>query len=100
MFKTYFIISLAYITLCSFAQENSFETFLSDSAMMHASVSLCVADAESGEVIMEYNSGKSLIPASVMKLITSAAALEMLGPQYTFKTIFGYSGSLNKRSGR
>jgi len=68
--------------------------------MMHASVSLCVADAENGEVVIEYNSLKSLIPASVMKLVTSAAALELLGPDYTFKTIIGYTGSLNKRNGR
>jgi D-alanyl-D-alanine carboxypeptidase/D-alanyl-D-alanine-endopeptidase (penicillin-binding protein 4) len=100
MLRTFFIISLACLTLCSFSQYRSFETFLSDSAMMHASASLCVADAENGEVMMEYNSGISLIPASVLKLITSAAALELLGPRYTFKTIIGYTGSLNKRSGR
>ena len=92
--RTFFIISFACLTLFSFSQKRSFETFLSDSAMMHASVSLCVADAENGEIIIEYNSGKSLIPASVMKLITSAAALELLGPRYTFKTVIGYTGSL------
>ncbi|MDO9340583.1 MAG: D-alanyl-D-alanine carboxypeptidase/D-alanyl-D-alanine-endopeptidase [Bacteroidales bacterium] len=100
MMRTFFIISLACLTLCSFSQERSIETFLSDSAMIHASFSLCLADANNGEVVMEYNSGKSLIPASIMKLITSAAAIELLGPQYTFKTIIGYTGSLNKRSGR
>ena len=35
-----------------------------------------------------------------MKLITSAAAIELLGPEYTFKTIIGYTGSLNKRTGK
>ncbi|MCX6327442.1 MAG: D-alanyl-D-alanine carboxypeptidase/D-alanyl-D-alanine-endopeptidase [Bacteroidia bacterium] len=100
MARTFLIISFTCLTICSFSQERSFETFLSDTAMIHASVSLCVADAENGEVVMEHNSGKSLIPASVMKLITSAAALELLGPQYTFKTIIGYTGSLNKHSGR
>jgi len=100
MLRTFFIISLTSLTLCLFSQERSFETFLSDSAMMHASVSLCVAEADNGEVVIEYNSGKSLVPASIMKLITSAAAIELLGPQYTFKTIIGYTGSFNKRSGR
>jgi len=35
-----------------------------------------------------------------MKLITSAVALELLGPQYTFKTTIGYTGVLNKRTGK
>ena len=100
MLRTLFITSLSLLTLTVFPQEKSFEVFLADSAMMHASVSLCVADADKGTIIMEYNSGRSLIPASVMKLLTSAAAIELLGPQYTFKTIIGYSGTLNKRTGK
>jgi serine-type D-Ala-D-Ala carboxypeptidase/endopeptidase (penicillin-binding protein 4) len=97
---TFFIISFACLTIYSFSQEKSSETFPDDSSLMHASVSLCVADAETGDIKMEYNSGNSLIPASVMKVITSAAALELLGPGYTFKTKIGYTGSLNKRSGK
>ncbi|MCX6256000.1 MAG: D-alanyl-D-alanine carboxypeptidase/D-alanyl-D-alanine-endopeptidase [Bacteroidia bacterium] len=100
MLRTFFIILLACLTLSSFSQERSIETILSDSILMHASVSLCVANAENGGIVMEYNSGKSLVPASVMKLITSATALELLGPQYTFKTKIGYIGSLHKRSGK
>ena len=44
--------------------------------------------------VLEYNSDKSLTPASIMKLITSAAALELLGPEYTFRTIIGYTGKI------
>jgi len=98
--RTFFIISLASLALCSFSQQKSIESFISDSVMLHASVSFCVADANNGEVVTEYNSGKSLIPASVLKLITSAAALELLGSQYIFKTTIGYTGSFNKRSGK
>jgi serine-type D-Ala-D-Ala carboxypeptidase/endopeptidase (penicillin-binding protein 4) len=98
--RTFLIILLACLSHCSFSQERSIEKLLSDSSMMHASVSFCLADAENEQVVMEYNSGKSLIPASVMKLISSAAALELLGPQYTFKTSVAYTGSLNKRSGK
>jgi serine-type D-Ala-D-Ala carboxypeptidase/endopeptidase (penicillin-binding protein 4) len=97
---TLFIISLFCLSVCSFSQEKSSETFHADSSLMHASVSLCVADAEKGDILIDYNSGISLMPASVMKLITSAAALELLGPGYTFKTRIGYTGSLNKRSGK
>jgi D-alanyl-D-alanine carboxypeptidase/D-alanyl-D-alanine-endopeptidase (penicillin-binding protein 4) len=68
--------------------------------MLHASASIYIADADNGAAIIDYNSEKSLIPASLMKLISSAAALELLGPEYTFKTIIGYTGSLNRRSGK
>jgi D-alanyl-D-alanine carboxypeptidase/D-alanyl-D-alanine-endopeptidase (penicillin-binding protein 4) len=95
----FFFFSITCLTVCSYSQEKSSETFLADSSLTHASVSLCVADAKTGEIILDYNSGISLTPASVMKIITSAAALEILGPGYTFKTTVSYNGSLNKRSG-
>ena len=95
-----FTVLLTFLTISAFSQEKSSETFLGDSSLAHASVSLCVADAVSGELIIDYNSGVSLAPASVMKLITSAAALELLGPEYTFKTRIGYTGKINKRFGR
>jgi serine-type D-Ala-D-Ala carboxypeptidase/endopeptidase (penicillin-binding protein 4) len=68
--------------------------------MVHASVSICFIRASDGESVFEYNADKSLIPASVLKLVTSSAALELLGPEYRFKTAIGYSGSLNKRTGK
>jgi serine-type D-Ala-D-Ala carboxypeptidase/endopeptidase (penicillin-binding protein 4) len=100
MMRYLLFISSLFISLCSFSQKGSIEKFLSDSSLVHASVSICVEDADSGTVILEYNSGRSLIPASIQKLITSGIALELLGPGYTFKTSIGYSGTLNKRTGK
>jgi D-alanyl-D-alanine carboxypeptidase/D-alanyl-D-alanine-endopeptidase (penicillin-binding protein 4) len=98
--RTFFIISLALISISAFSQNLSSESVYSDSSLTNASVSLCVADAETGELTIDYNSGISLIPASVQKVITSSAALELLGPDYTFRTSVGFTGSLNKRSGK
>jgi D-alanyl-D-alanine carboxypeptidase/D-alanyl-D-alanine-endopeptidase (penicillin-binding protein 4) len=100
MRKQLFTFFLAFLSVGSFSQEKSSETFYADSSLLHASVSLCVAEAETGKIIIDYNSGISLAPASVMKVITSAAALELLSPGYTFKTTIGYTGTLNKRTGR
>ncbi len=82
-----------------FTQEKAFKAFLADSAMKHASVSFQVINADSGINLFEFNPGKNLIPASVMKLVTTAASIELLGPDHTFKTTIGYNGNLNNRTG-
>jgi D-alanyl-D-alanine carboxypeptidase/D-alanyl-D-alanine-endopeptidase (penicillin-binding protein 4) len=82
----------------SFCQEVQIEKFLSDSSMIHSSVSLCIIDADSGSIIAQYNSVKSLTQASILKLVTTAASIELLGKDYTFKTKLGYTGNLKKGS--
>jgi D-alanyl-D-alanine carboxypeptidase/D-alanyl-D-alanine-endopeptidase (penicillin-binding protein 4) len=83
----------------SFAQLAKLEKMLSDSLFKNASIAFYVADANDGSVVYSYNPKISLVPASNMKLISSAAALELLGPDYIFKTIIGYTGILNMRNG-
>ena len=80
-------------------QDKTFETFVSDSSMKHASVTFCILDTHSGSTLFEYDSYRNLIPASVMKLVTTSAAIELLGPDHVFRTEVGYSGELNERTG-
>src|SRR5258707_2102394 len=47
---------------------------------------LLIADAASGEVLYELNADKYFVPASNMKLFTTALALAKLGPDYRFHT--------------
>ena len=86
MIKKSFIVYLTFLTLIAARTERKLAVLPSDSSMMHASVSFCIIDSDSGKTVFEYNPEKSLIPASVMKLITTSAAIELLGPDYTFKT--------------
>lgn len=60
--------------------------------------SYCIKDAESGELLGEYNSGKYLIPASTMKVFTTYAALKILGSGYRFQTRLGTDGSFSSDS--
>ena len=53
-----------------------------------------MADAETGEVMAESSSQLSLVPASTLKLLTTAAALELLGADYRFETRFAYRGAI------
>ena len=47
---------------------------------------LLVLDAATGEILYEKNADKYFVPASNMKLLTTALALDTLGPDYRFRT--------------
>jgi len=94
-----FIITFLINTLIAGGQGNALQILLNDSSMIHASVSIKILNAENGSTVFEYNPETCLMPASVLKLITSAAALELLGPEFCFRTILGYTGHLNSKTG-
>lgn len=50
------------------------------------SVGIYISDLSDGNVIADINADIALTPASVMKSITSATALSILGPEFTFDT--------------
>jgi serine-type D-Ala-D-Ala carboxypeptidase/endopeptidase (penicillin-binding protein 4) len=61
-----------------------------------AQVAIYISEMETGKVLYELNGDKLMIPASVLKLVTSAAALDILGPDYRFRTRIGYTGTIEK----
>lgn len=99
MNRTTIFLTLLLNSVVLFSQDSIFYSFLADSTMEHARVSFCLVDAGNGEKIFEHDSEKSLIPGSVLKLLTTAAALEILGPDHRFRTIIGYTGKINGRTG-
>ncbi len=62
----------------------------------YTNVAVSVRDLNSSEVIAGINQNHSMIPASIVKLYTSAAALSYLGDNFRFKTIVGYTGNIDK----
>ncbi|MEX1366858.1 MAG: D-alanyl-D-alanine carboxypeptidase/D-alanyl-D-alanine-endopeptidase [Nannocystaceae bacterium] len=57
-----------------------------------ASVSVHVRDLQTGHVLFDYFGDSPLIPASNQKIVTSSAALDLLGADYTFDTWVGRDG--------
>ena len=51
-----------------------------------AEVAILLESLASGEVLYERNADRPMIPASNMKIVTGAAALSVLGPDYRFET--------------
>src|SRR5437588_7276375 len=56
---------------------------------------LLIVDAESGETLYEQNADKYFVPASNMKLFTTALALAKLGPEYRFHTTLETQGAVS-----
>ncbi|MCX6280397.1 MAG: D-alanyl-D-alanine carboxypeptidase/D-alanyl-D-alanine-endopeptidase, partial [Bacteroidetes bacterium] len=68
--------------------------FSKDTVLRHASYSYCFIDASNDSLIAGFNEDQALVPASIMKLFTTAAALEILEPGSRFKTSLQYEGRI------
>src|SRR5215472_1436266 len=55
-----------------------------------------VTSLSSGEILYSQNSDRLFTPASNTKLFTTAAALALIGPDYTFRTTVETSATLDK----
>jgi D-alanyl-D-alanine carboxypeptidase/D-alanyl-D-alanine-endopeptidase (penicillin-binding protein 4) len=56
---------------------------------------MLIVDAESGDTLYEQNADKYFVPASNMKLFTTALALAKLGPEYRFHTTLETHGAIS-----
>jgi D-alanyl-D-alanine carboxypeptidase/D-alanyl-D-alanine-endopeptidase (penicillin-binding protein 4) len=62
--------------------------------LANASICIAVSDNQTNEMLIESMPQLSLVPASIMKVVTTATALEVFGPDFRFNTTLSYSGNL------
>lgn len=62
--------------------------------LKNASIGIDVMNLTTGERLAAHQPQRALIPASTLKLVTTATALKLLGPQATFKTVLATDGTL------
>ncbi|MEE4178070.1 MAG: D-alanyl-D-alanine carboxypeptidase/D-alanyl-D-alanine-endopeptidase [Bacteroides sp.] len=75
--------------------ENAIIEFSKDPALARASWGICVMDVSNGRVLGSHNADMALVPASTQKVLTTASALLMLGPEFRYKTTLGYTGRID-----
>ena len=73
--------------------QRKLDRWLEHRALSGLRVGVAVADLKSGELIASHRAHEVLNPASGAKLVTTAAALKLLGPTHAWFTSFGLSGS-------
>lgn len=61
----------------------------------HANIGVSVVSAESGEVLYRMNDERMFVPASTLKLFTTAAALESLGKDFRYSTRLYLDGNVS-----
>ncbi|GAB4330438.1 MAG: D-alanyl-D-alanine carboxypeptidase/D-alanyl-D-alanine-endopeptidase [Flammeovirgaceae bacterium] len=61
----------------------------------HASIGVYVLEETTGKPVIDFNGNLSLTPASIMKVITTATALMVLGENYSFETKLEYTGTID-----
>jgi D-alanyl-D-alanine carboxypeptidase/D-alanyl-D-alanine-endopeptidase (penicillin-binding protein 4) len=88
-------ISVAQGQSASGTQAAFLDEFINNSGLQHASVGVLVMDAENGEVVLEHQPDLTLVPASLQKLLTSAAALQTFGASHIFETQLLYQGIID-----
>jgi D-alanyl-D-alanine carboxypeptidase/D-alanyl-D-alanine-endopeptidase (penicillin-binding protein 4) len=64
------------------------DSLTSQPVFRNAQWGVLIVNPRTADTIYSRNAGKLFMPASNMKIITSAAALTLLGPDYTYKTTF------------
>jgi D-alanyl-D-alanine carboxypeptidase/D-alanyl-D-alanine-endopeptidase (penicillin-binding protein 4) len=62
------------------------EAMLGAQDLRHATVGIVVVDCKSGELIYAHNPDARLLPASNMKIVTTAAAYELMGGEFRAPT--------------
>ncbi len=65
------------------------ESLFRDPVLRSGVTAVYVVDAHTGKPILEHNVDKLLNPASNVKLIATAAALDAFGPDWRYETFFG-----------
>ncbi len=89
-------------TLCSFLLLATLQAqtpqpvnrFLQAPNLKGATFALVVSEAQSGHTVYAYDADREVTPASVLKLVTTATALELLGEDYRFPTSLEYDGEI------
>uniref|UniRef100_UPI0032164E05 D-alanyl-D-alanine carboxypeptidase/D-alanyl-D-alanine endopeptidase n=1 Tax=uncultured Draconibacterium sp. TaxID=1573823 RepID=UPI0032164E05 len=99
--RFFFILFLGLLALSVSSQSDfnkAVQQLLEKPDYKNASVAMHIVELSSGEELCNINANRVMIPASTMKLITTASAFEILGSDYRFKTKIASRGKLNKEN--
>lgn len=66
-----------------------------EASLEYATVGIYAVHTGTGEILIDENSDKSLVPASALKILTTGAAIHLLGAESYFQTTLEYDGAID-----
>ncbi|WP_372365763.1 D-alanyl-D-alanine carboxypeptidase/D-alanyl-D-alanine-endopeptidase [Candidatus Uabimicrobium sp. HlEnr_7] len=101
--RNHLFVAALFATLCassiycqiSKSAQNEIQTLLSDPEIASAHVGVHIENIKTGEVVYSQNSHKLFLPASNLKIVTTACALSLLGANYQYKTKLYTDGKID-----
>jgi D-alanyl-D-alanine carboxypeptidase/D-alanyl-D-alanine-endopeptidase (penicillin-binding protein 4) len=91
-----FIIMIT--SFLSFGQSQKLQTRINasvaSSTFKYSNIGVAVVDLETGKTVAGVNQNKVLVPASSQKVITTFAALELLGEDFVYETKIAHDGEV------
>ncbi|WP_018676624.1 D-alanyl-D-alanine carboxypeptidase/D-alanyl-D-alanine endopeptidase [Riemerella columbina] len=76
------------------AVDAAIDRLMNQPIVRNANWGFVVYDPKTKKIISSYNENEPLVPASTTKLLSTNAAIEIMGPQFRYNTQLEYSGTL------
>ena len=88
---------LALVSVAAYAQtcQSAVDRFVKSSGVSPKSLSVKIVDLKTGETLGSHNAETPLIPASIMKSVSTASLLEKVGPDFRYHTRVYIDGPLD-----
>lgn len=96
------IMAVAALTVLNVAAQNTarldqaVREAQNSAQLNHATLSVSVYNITKDKSVYSYEGQKSLVPASMVKVLTTAVGFEKLGSSFRFKTVLKYTGKIDK----
>src|SRR5882762_3331815 len=82
------VMRTAHLTSSRAQLRREIDSLTSQQIFRNAQWGVLIVNPRTGDTLYSKNAGKLFMPASNLKIITSAAALTLLGPEYRYRTTF------------